>query len=130
MSVELNRALLERYFEAINSMDWNRVDQIVDAGYTKDYDCISPSYNEEPGLEGLKKWIHQATSNALDIHITIDDCFGEADKLVTRTTAEFTEKTTGKRFTQWSLFISYFKDGKIAKEWLLDSPMVERKPGG
>ena len=124
MSVEQNKAVLQRYFEVVNSMDWNRVERFIDANYTEDYECISPSYLEEPGLEGLKKWFRQAVSNAADVHITIDDIFGEGDKLVTRITSQFTDKTTGKRMTQWSLFISYFKDGKIAKELQLDSPTV------
>jgi hypothetical protein len=62
---------------------------------------------EEPGLEGLKKWFRQSVSNLadkVDIHVTIDDTFGEGDKLVTRCTSTFTDKTTGKKMTQWSIF--------------------------
>jgi ketosteroid isomerase-like protein len=111
-------------------IDWDMIDQLLDEIIADDYTYHHPSYvGFEPGTIGNKKWIRQVYSAVSDIHVTIEDTFGESDKLATRLSLKYVDLTTGKPMNAQSILISYFRNGKITDEWEIISEHIPI-PGG
>ena len=76
------------------------------------------------GKEGFKKLQSTYFDAFPDHRLTVDEEFGEGDKVVTRWTTRGTHKkdlpgipATGKAITVTGITISRVSDGKIAEEW-------------
>ena len=118
MSVEENKKSTYRIFEEI----WNKGDLSVIP------ELISPDYvgNNVPqkitGLDGFEKMITDTRTAIPDIHFTVDDVFGEGDKLAVRFTATGTQtgkvgdtEPTGEPVKAITLLINRYVDGKCVE---------------
>ena len=122
MSVEENKAILNRFFEEIfNKGDLAAADELV----ARDYVNHDPAPGETPGVEGLKQFAADMRTGFPDILFTIDDQIAEQDRVVTRYTINGTHKgefagipATGKPVTIGLIDIHRVVDGRIQECWL------------
>ena len=125
MSVEKNKAVVRRMYNLVDTIDWVKrdygvIDNIFNETIDDEYTYHHPNYvGFEPGPNGLKKWYHQIYDAVSELHVTVEDIFGEGDKVVTRTSFTFIDMQTGKPAKGQSIVISYFRNGKITEEWEL-----------
>lgn len=111
MSVEENKALI-RFFveEVVNAHDLDREREVVLPGLL------------DEAIQHLK----QLFDAFPDVHATIDDLFGEGDRIVGRVTLSGTHSgpfagatPTGRRITWTSIRIWRFEDGRVAETWAM-----------
>ena len=127
MSVEENKAVVRHFYETVNAIDWSKIDwgmidQVIEASISDDYTYHYPdSADIGPAPTGLKKWLRQLYSGLSNMHISIEDIFGEGNKLLTRYSYTYVELKTGKPVNGQALTINYFRNGKITDEWELFS---------
>jgi ketosteroid isomerase-like protein len=124
MSVEQNKAVVRRLIELTNLGDNDLWFKFVDENFADVYIFHDPSYaGFERGPEGFKKWFRhiQSTSTGTGTH-TVEDMFGEEDKVATRYIYHYTDET-GKSGAFWSISIMHFLGGKIADEWNVTAPL-------
>lgn len=122
MSVEANKAILCRWWDAINQ---GNADAIIDEVYAADYILHDPSQPEPVvGTVGVREFIASVTTAFPDLQMTLDDLVGEGDRVVQRLTARGTHQgeflgvpASGKEVNIWLMVISRMADGKIAEEW-------------
>ena len=119
MSTEENKAVIRRFWEAVNQGYLNALDDTLAASYK----------GRMPGLEpldcaGVKDVVAQYRSAFPDLHVTIDDMIAEGDKVATRFTITGTHQgdlmglaPTGKPMTVSGVTVMRFRDGKVAEEW-------------
>jgi steroid delta-isomerase-like uncharacterized protein len=121
-SLEKNKALILRGYEE----EWNRGNlDVIPELFTKDVVCHMV---HSPDIKGQDNWrvFITAFRNAFpDIQFTIEDHFGEGDKVATRWvftgthTGELTGiPPTGTKITVKGVNIYHFKDGKISEFWV------------
>jgi predicted SnoaL-like aldol condensation-catalyzing enzyme len=123
MSTEENKTTLRRWIDAMNKRDLNVLDKLADELFTADYISHNPGLTGfERGPEGVKKFIHQALKDMADIHVIIEDQIADGDKVVSRITYRFTDKTTSKPVNILGIVIDRFVGEKLAEEWELDLP--------
>jgi|SRR3972149_3984625 len=129
MSVEQNKAVMRRMFELLNLGDNDLFFKYIDENYADDYIFHGAIYaGFERGPEGMKKcYTHfMSTSTKTDRHYSIEDMFGEGDKVVTRYIFRYTD--AGKSGAGQSINITHFAGGKIADEWDISEPLPESVP--
>ncbi|MDP9370315.1 MAG: ester cyclase [Chloroflexota bacterium] len=121
MSAEENKALIRRYFEAI---DTRRDPIVVDEFLAPDFVSHNPSPGFGSDREGQKGAFAHFLAAAPDGYHVIDDMVAEGDRVVTRLTAHGTQTgelfgipPTGKRLTMTGVAIHRIRDGKIAEHW-------------
>jgi predicted SnoaL-like aldol condensation-catalyzing enzyme len=128
MSADLQKAkeATIRCFDNINSGDMSEMEKWIDEWYAQDAVIhYPPAPNLAPGAAGVKQFMHQLFRDHTGIHITLDDMFGEGDRLACRYTWQGTNKSTGKRGTLPLLSISRYAGGKIVEEWEVAGPAKE-----
>src|SRR5437762_2977254 len=85
MASEDNKALVRRFFEAIDTGEVSRAEPFIAPGFT---DHNPPPFpNLAPGLEGFRQGFDYGLSAFSDFQHTIEDQIVEGDKVVTRLTA-------------------------------------------
>jgi steroid delta-isomerase-like uncharacterized protein len=119
MSTEANKALLQRYADAVLTRhDLAAMDEFFHADYVQD----DPPKGMGPGLEGLRQWIASWIEAFPDARWTVEEQIGDDDEVWTRSTWQGTNQgpylgmpATGKNVTGavWATF--RFVDGKIAE---------------
>jgi steroid delta-isomerase-like uncharacterized protein len=121
VSAEENKALVRRYFEAI---DARRDPAVVDEFLAPDFVSHNPSPGYGPDREGQKQAFIHFLAAAPDGDHVIDDLVAEGDRVVTRLTAHGTQTgelfgipPTGKRVTMTGIAIHRIAGGKIAEHW-------------
>lgn len=121
MSAEENKAVVRRYFEAI---DRRRDPEVVDEFLAPDFLSHHPSPGFGSDREGQKAAFKHFLAAAPDGYHVIDDMVAEGDKVVTRLTAYGTQTgelfgipPTGKRLTMSGIAIHRVRDGKIVEHW-------------
>ncbi|HEX9036838.1 MAG TPA: nuclear transport factor 2 family protein [Ktedonobacterales bacterium] len=85
-------------------------------------DAFSPDYighvaTGDRDREELKRRIAAFRERYPDASITIEDQWGQGDKVVTRMTLRAIDITTGALITQMGINITRFHDGKMVEEW-------------
>ena len=120
MSVEENKDLVHRLFEAWTTGNMDLIDELLIPDYF-DNDAL-PSQTQ--GLEGYKQIGAYLLSVFPDMKMTIDDLIAEGDKVVVRSTFSGTHKgefmgitPTGKKITTTAINIYRIADGKLIEEW-------------
>jgi len=120
MSLEENKAIIRRYYEAANKHNVDLAAELVAPDFV-DYD------NKIEGLENLKQFGNMLIKGFPDIHWTIEDIVAEGDKVWVRTTITGTHKgeyrgvpPTGKRITIGAVDILRIVDGEIVEAWAVD----------
>lgn len=124
MSSEANKAVIRRWWEAINQ---GNADAIIDEVYAADYVLHDPSQPEPVvGTQGVHEFIANVGAAFPDLHVTIDDLVTEGDRVVQRLTARGMHQgeflgvpASGNDVSIWLIVISRMAGGKVAEEWQL-----------
>jgi len=121
MSIDDNKALARRAIEEIMNQ---RNLAVFDELHSPDYVCHTLSRTIQ-GPEPFKQLLSMLLSAVPDLHYTIEDLFGEGDRVVVRYTARGTHKgdlmgipPTGKQATGTGTDIIRVANGKILEEWI------------
>jgi steroid delta-isomerase-like uncharacterized protein len=119
MSVEENKAIVRRYFEAFfNQGNLAVADEIIAEGYQSTLPGVGT------GLEGQKQLYQMFHAGFPDLRFTIEDLIAEGDKVVARWTARATHQgefqgiaPTGKQVAISWISIDRISDGKMQETW-------------
>jgi predicted ester cyclase len=111
MSVEENKALIQRYFEEFNQGKTDNLNEFI----TDAYVYRGPGGHEINGIDGLKKFMTWLNSSFPAKHLTIDDLIAEGDKMVTFWTMKGADKRN-KQFSFQGVIASHLKDGKVVED--------------
>jgi predicted ester cyclase len=119
MSTEQNKAIVQRYREAHNSNQLDRLDEIVAANLI--------AHNQmpglPPGLEGGKMAHMGGIASFPDMYVKTEDLIAEGDKVVERWTQTgtytgtpfFGTATNGKRFSVTGISVYRIANGRIVE---------------
>lgn len=123
MSIEQNKAVVHRFINEI----WNHQNlATVDEIFAPEVVLHDTLWNDVKGREALRNWWKDIIFAAFtNIHLTVEDLFGEGDKVSHRWVS--TSKHTGPlmgvpptnkdlRWTGQNIY--WFKDGKIVELWM------------
>ena len=123
MSTEENKALIRRYFEAIDAACEAGNANILDEFLAPDFVTHSPFPGTPPTREGAKQIFMAFVASAPGTHI-VEDLIAEGDKVVGRITANGTHDgellgipRTGKQISMTGMTIWRIADGKIVEHW-------------
>jgi steroid delta-isomerase-like uncharacterized protein len=93
-------------------------------------DIIYHGLEEVKGLENFKQWVAEDRKAFPDMQITIEDAFGEQDKLAMRWNLKgtFAKELRGsepshEKFETQGVEIFHFQDGKIKEAWTIFGSM-------
>ena len=133
MSIEANKALLERYVEVLNRHDLTALDEF----YHWDYVQHEPPEGMHPGLEGLRRWIATWIEAFPDMRWIVEEQIGEDDQVWSRSTWQGTHQgpylgmaATGIKVTAAVWTINRFAGGKIVEaRWMRDRLGMMRQLG-
>lgn len=115
-----NKALVTRYVEAVNQLDMDMLDALVDPSYV-DHDSLP---GQEPGIEGLKKAYQMFSDPFPDIYYIFDDIIAEGDLVVGRGIITATHKgeffgvpATGKKVAWTGTRLFRLKNNMLTEGW-------------
>ena len=117
MSLERNKAIVRRLYEAVNTQDLSSIE-----------DFMAPEYVDHTrninGLEALEQFGNFIFKTFPDFHEKMEDIIAEGDKVWVRNTITGTHKgeyqglvPTGKKFIEASVDIFRIVDGKLLEGW-------------
>jgi steroid delta-isomerase-like uncharacterized protein len=120
MSLEQNKAILNRYMDAVNN---HTVMDVIDL-FADDFTDSSAPPGMPNGKEGFLM-AHQILETGFpDVSFTVDKVVADGDKIGvvatgsgTNTGPFFGMPVTGKKVTWWGVRILRVQDGKIAEAW-------------
>ena len=120
MSVEENKALVRRFYEAIDKGDIDVLDELVAEDYA---DHSPPPFPFPPGREGLKQSFQLFWESTPGRHV-IEDQIAEGDKVVTRLTC-YGQQTgdlpgipaTGNDMEMTATVIHRIAGGRLVEKW-------------
>ncbi|WP_172800411.1 ester cyclase [Mycobacterium sp. GA-1999] len=119
-----NIATFERFHDATNSGDLQRISTLIDETFRPDAIFHAPVPTNESGPQAIKQVWTVLLQAFPDIHVTTNDAIAHHDKVVLRNTVTGTHQgdyrglpPTGKTITYNEIFIARFTDGKIAEIW-------------
>jgi len=121
MFIEANKALVMQGWEGAGSGDLDRLGEM----YAEDIAYHGAAGEEIRGREAVLEMIGGYLSAFPDMTITVEDIFGEGDRVFSRVRMEGTNTgelmgmaATGKRIdVRWMMTAARFEDGKVAEEW-------------
>jgi steroid delta-isomerase-like uncharacterized protein len=120
-SVQNNKTVVKNVYEqVINKGDFAKAEQWIEKNYV-DHDPDTPPPG---GLEGFKKFFTMFRQAFPDLKMTVEDIFGEGDKVVARVSVTGTQKaefmgipSSGKKFKTSLVDILRLKNGKVIDHW-------------
>ena len=121
MTTETNKALVRRLLEEVfPAADLAALDEIV----APDLVDHSPVPGQPAGVEGVRHVVRSLHAGYSDLQITVDDLFGEGDRVAARWTLRgrhtgslFGESPTGGAVENGILVVFRLVNGKIAERW-------------
>src|SRR5947209_1588454 len=120
MSVEENKALVRRFFDAFGRNDFAALQAVTSQDVV--YHAAPPGLSA--GSEGYRELMAMYISAYPDIQLTLDDMIAEGDKVVTRFTARGTHRgefmgiePTGTQITVGGISIIRVAGNKVTEEW-------------
>lgn len=123
MSVEKNKAVWMRALEEV----WHKGNlSVIDETFAPDYVFHGPPSTRSVlyGPDGYRDVVKLYRTAFPDCYFTVEEMFGEGDKVVQRWTFHGTHKgdfagikPTGKRIANPGVTINRFAGGKVADEW-------------
>lgn len=123
MSAEGNKALIRRYFKAIDAACEAGDAGILDEFLSPDFVTHTPFPGIPPTREGAKQIFRVFVASAPGTHV-IEDLIAEGDKVVGRITANGTHEgellgipRTGKQIRMTGMTIWRIADGTIVEHW-------------
>ena len=121
MSIEENKALVRRFFEARVKTDLDALDKMLAPDFLS-HTKVLPGH--KPDREGYKQTIAEYSATFSNRRFIVEEQVAEADKVVTRFTVHVTHDRkaflgvapTGTQTTYKTIFIHRIEGGKIAEE--------------
>ena len=121
MSTEENKALVRRFFEARAKTDLNAIEEMMAPNFIS-HGSMLPG--QQPGREGLKRALADASAAFSNRRRFIEDQVAEGDRVVTRYTVHLTHDRgeymgvapTGREEEFRAIAIHRIEGGKIAEE--------------
>ena len=120
MSLEENKTIIRRLFEAVNNQDLSKLDELIAPDYLR-------HARQLEGPEDLKGALTTMYRGFPDLHVTIKDIIAEGDKVWVRIILTGTHTgeyhgiaPTGNKFTTDSADIWRIANGKIKEQWMVD----------
>ena len=120
MLPEDSKKFVRRLVDAINAGNWSTLDEL----FAPNYVDRTPLLGSTPNLAGVKQILTQLRAAFPDFRYTVEDEFYAGDKIVSRLTAQGTQKgefmgspATGKQATWTEIHISRIADGKSVEHW-------------
>lgn len=122
--VARNKVTLGRLHDALNSGDEELISATVDEIFDPDVHIGTPLPIEATGAQALKQVWATLLRAYPDLHVTVEDLFGEGDRLVARNTVTGTHQgeylgipPTGRSVTYAEMFVVRFAGNRIAETW-------------
>jgi steroid delta-isomerase-like uncharacterized protein len=122
--VASNKATVERLHNAFNSGDVALISTTVDEIFHPDVRIGTPLPIQASGAQALKQVWTTLLRAYPDLHVTVEDLFGEDDRVVVRNTVTGTQQgeylgipPTGRSVTYDEIFIVRFANGRIVETW-------------
>lgn len=122
MSVEGNISIIKKYLDVVVRGNMQATNDYC----TDDYIYHGSGGVEIKGVEGIKKLAVKYYTAFPNFRVILEDIFGEGDKVISRYKITGTHKgeymgikATGKEVEFDAVFISHFKDGKVAEDWAI-----------
>lgn len=122
-SADENKALIRRYFEAIDAACEAGNANILDEFLAPDFLTHTPFPGVPPTREGAKQTFMAFVASAPGTHV-VEDMIAEGDKVVGRITANGAHEgellgipRTGKQIRMTGMTIWRIADGKIVEHW-------------
>ena len=119
MSIEENKALTRRAYDAFNQRDLAAFYELM----TPDFVLHNASTTIQ-GLEAYKQWISLYLIAFPDARLTIEEMLADQDKVVVRQTFRGTHQgdlmgipSTGKQVAVPGIFITRIVNGKAVEQW-------------
>jgi len=123
VSLEANKAIVRRWFEATNKQKLSVYD-----------DLVAPDFVDHTrqvrGRENVKQFVTMVFKAFPDFHANIEDLIAEGDKVWVRVKITMTHTVeyrgiapTGKKITETSVSINRIVDGKIVEQWYVTDDM-------
>jgi steroid delta-isomerase-like uncharacterized protein len=119
-----NIATYERFNDAANSGDLQRISTLIDETFHPGAIFHAPAPTNASGPQAIKQVWTVLLQAFPDIHVTVNDAIARHDKVVLRNTVTGTHQgeyhglpPTGKTITYNEIFITRFTEGKIAEVW-------------
>jgi steroid delta-isomerase-like uncharacterized protein len=120
MSVEENKALVRRFFDAFGRNDFAALEAVTSQDVV--YHTAPPGLSA--GIEGYRELMAMYVSAFPDVQIIVDDMIAEGDKVVTRFTSRGTHRgefmgiaPMGSQVTIGGISIIRVAGNKVTEEW-------------
>lgn len=132
-----NKATTERFDDALNSGDAERIFKMIDEVVAPDALIRTPLPVEATGAELAKELFARLLRAYPDLHIAIEDLIAEGDKVVSRNTVTGTHQgeymgipPTGNSVTYNEVIITRFADGRIVETWAVVDVLAQMRQLG
>lgn len=132
-----NKATTERFGDALNSGDAERIFKTIDDVVAPDALIRTPLPVEATGADLAKELFARLMRAYPDLHITIEDLIAEGDKVVSRNTVTGTHQgeymgipPTGNSVTYNEVIITRFADGRIVETWAVVDVLAQMRQLG
>ena len=121
--LEANKAVVERFAEAMNNQDFDSLDDLVAPDLVR-HSQATPELNIR-SLEQFKQFLQQNRETLPDAHQEINTMIAEGDKVAVYVTLTGTQEgpmgpfpATGKPMSSQFLGMLRLEEGKIAEMWV------------
>ncbi len=123
MSIEQNKAMVLRYFEAMNAVyetgDFSPLDGLIAPDYV-----YHAETGDLRGIEGMRELVSAYRAAFPNVRFTVEDIVAEGDRVVVRFTAVGTQRgeflgiaPTGKAISVSVIDLLRLRDGQIVEDW-------------
>ena len=120
------KELWGRWIAALVARDLSRAEEVAEEMCDQQYVLHNPGFPDfGRGPAAAKAFAHHIIATYTNIHLTVDDFFGEGDKTAVRSTVHATVLATGQRFTYPVLNIMRWDGDTLAERWELLGPREE-----
>ena len=121
------KELWGHWIAALVAMDLSRAEEVAEEMCDQQYVLHNPSFPDfGRGPAAAKAFAHYIIANYTDIHLTLEDFFGEGDKTAARSTVRFTVIATGQKLTYPVLNIMRWDGDTLAERWEITGPREEQ----
>ena len=121
------KELWGRWIAALVAMDLSRAEEVAEEMCDQQYVLHNPGFPDfGRGPAAAKAFAHYIIATYTDIHLTLEDFFGEGDKTAARSTVRFTVIATGQKLTYPVLNIMRWDGDTLAERWEITGPREEQ----
>ena len=117
------KELWGRWIEALVASDFSQAEKVAEEMCDQQYVLHNPGLPDlGRGPAAAIAFAHSVIDTYTDIHLTLEDFFGEGDRTAVRSTVRVTDRATGQKVTYPVLNIMRWDGDRIAERWELTGP--------